>query len=124
MNSIKSINELSSRGFCVEAGIDMCAGDEGIYREVLETAWEEGMEKLPLIRECIEKRDYERYVIEVHGLKNTARIIGCRHLADRAMEQEKAAKERKIEAVEAGYRPLIREYGQMVDTLSDFFHGK
>lgn len=106
----------------MESGMDMCAGDENIYREVLETAWEEGMEKLPLIRECIEKRDYERYVIEVHGLKNTARIIGCRHLAEQAMEQEKAAKERKIETVESGYRPLIREYGQMVDTLGEFFH--
>ena len=55
MEAVHTIEDLAKRGFDVEEGIDLCAGDEEIYVEVLEAALEEGREKLPLIRDCYEK---------------------------------------------------------------------
>ena len=74
MESVRSIEDLSKRGFDIDAGIAMCAGDEEVYVEVLDAAREEGKEKIPLIRELYENKDFERYCVEVHGLKNA--IIG------------------------------------------------
>ena len=41
MGQIRTIDDLASRGFVVEDGIEMCAGDEELYWEVLAEALEE-----------------------------------------------------------------------------------
>ena len=77
MGTIRSFEDLVIKGFDVEEGIRLCAGDEAIYMEVLWAAMEEGQEKIPLIRKAYAEKDYERYRIEVHGLKNAMRSIGA-----------------------------------------------
>ena len=116
---IQTVYDLENRGIDVEAGIAMCAGDEDIYLEVLEAALEEGREKIPFIRECYEKKDYERYCIEVHGLKNAARSIGANHLSDISKVQEFAVKENNLHLVDEGVEPLLAEYQDLVDALEE-----
>ena len=60
MESVRSIEDLSKRGFDIDAGIAMCAGDEEVYVEVLDAAREEGKEKIPLIRELYGKMRAQR----------------------------------------------------------------
>ena len=116
---IETVYDLGNRGIDVEAGITMCAGDEDIYLEVLEAALEEGREKIPFIRECYEKKDYDRYCIEVHGLKNAARSIGANHLSDISKVQEFAVKENNLHIVDEGVEPLLSEYQDLVDALEE-----
>ena len=80
---------------------------------------EEGLEKIPFIRECVEKEDFKRYGIEVHGLKNAARQIGATELSDSAFEQEKAAKEEKYEYIKETYEQLLELYRQTMDVLKE-----
>ena len=47
MEPVRTIIDLEKRGFDVEEGIVMCAGDEEIYLEVLDAALEEGSFSLP-----------------------------------------------------------------------------
>lgn len=102
----------------------MCAGDEDIYMEVLEAALEEGREKIPLIRELYETKDYERYCIEVHGLKNAMKSIGAEKLSNAAKVQEFAVKENELQLVEDGVDALLREYQQVVDALEELFENQ
>ena len=73
MGMIRSFEDLTVKGFDVKEGIRLCGGDEEIYMEVLWAAMVEGKDKIPLIRSVYEKKDLERYRIEVHGLKNAMR---------------------------------------------------
>lgn len=119
MEPVRTIDDLEKRGFNVEEGIAMCAGDEEIYMEVLEAALEEGREKLPLIKECRERKDYERYCIEMHGLKNAMKSIGAGFLSEAAKEQEIAVKENNLMLVEKDADDVFARYQGVIDALDE-----
>ena len=119
MEPVRTIDDLVKRGFDVEEGIAMCAGDEEIYVEVLDAALEEGREKLPLIRECYEQKDFERYGIEMHGLKNAMKSIGAGKLSEAAREQEFAVKENNLQLIDEQVEDILAQYQSVVDTLEE-----
>lgn len=119
MGQIRTIDDLVDRGFDVQEGVAMCAGDEELYLEVLQEAFEEGEEKIPLIRRLYEERDYERYLVEVHGLKNAMRSIGAMHLSEAAKEQEFAVKDQDYDKVDQKVGTLLDEYQDVVAALRE-----
>lgn len=119
MEPVRTIDDLEKRGFDIEEGIVMCAGDEEIYLEVLDAALEEGREKLPLIRECYEQRDFERYCIEMHGLKNAMRSVGAVRLSEAAKEQELAVKENNLQLVDEKVEDVLNQYRNVIDALEE-----
>ncbi|MCX4339623.1 MAG: Hpt domain-containing protein [Lachnospiraceae bacterium] len=119
MGAIQRFEDLTSKGFDVEEGIKLCGGDEEIYMEVLWAAMEEGKEKIPLIRSVYEQKDYERYRIEVHGLKNAMRSIGATYLSELAAQQEDAVKEQNLAAMEIGVEELLTQYQFVEDALKE-----
>ncbi len=116
-----TVFDLKEKGFDVDGAMSLCVDSEDIYKEVLETALEEGEEKLPFIRECVEKEDFKRYCIEVHGLKNAARQIGATELSEMALEQEKAAKAENYDFIKESYEKLLALYQETMDVLKEFF---
>jgi len=114
------LEDLRNKGFDVDSAMELCIDSEEIYKEVLETALEEGIEKLPFIRECVEKEDYDRYCIEVHGLKNAAKQIGATQLSELAFEQEKAAKAGEYDTVKGNFEAMLTVYQEMIDYLREF----
>ena len=121
MEPVRTIDDLEKRGFVVEEGIAMCAGDEEIYLEVLEAALEEGKEKLPLIKECYEQKNLDRYCIEMHGLKNAMKSIGAGFLSEAAKEQELAVKENNLRVVDEGVENVLAQYRDVIDALEELF---
>ena len=119
MEPVRTIDDLQNRGFDVEEGIAMCAGDEELYAEVLDAALEEGKEKIPLIRKLYEEKDYDRYCVEVHGLKNAMKSIGANHLSEAARVQEFAVKDNNLALVDEGVDALLTEYQDVVDALEE-----
>lgn len=119
MEPVRTIDDLEKRGFDVEEGIVMCAGDEEIYLEVLDAALEEGREKLPFIRECYERKDFERYCIEMHGLKNAMKSIGASQLSEAAKEQELAVKENNLQLVDEKVEDVLVQYQGVIDVLEE-----
>ncbi len=119
MGAIQRFEDLTSKGFDVKEGIKLCGGDEEIYMEVLWAAMEEGKEKIPLIRSVYDQKDYERYRIEVHGLKNAMRSIGATYLSELAAQQEVAVKKRDLAAMEIGVEELLTQYQFVEDALKE-----
>lgn len=119
MGTIRTFEDLEVKGFDVEEGIRLCGDDEAIYMEVLWAAMEEGEEKIPLIRSVYEKKDYERYRIEVHGLKNAMRSIGATYLSQLAAEQEQAVKDENYAEMEVGVEEMLEQYRFVVDALKE-----
>lgn len=115
------INDLRNYGFNVDEAMELCIDDEDIYKEVLETALEEGHEKLVLMKELIDAKDYERYTIEAHGLKNAARQIGADSLSDMAKESELAGKAGNTAFLEEKSAELLGAYQKVVNVLEEMF---
>lgn len=119
MGTIRTFDDLVAKGFDVEEGIRLCGDDEEIFMEVLWAAMEEGKEKIPLIQSVYESKDYERYRIEVHGLKNAMRSIGATYLSQLAAEQEQAVKEENYSEMEVGVEEMLTQYRFVVDALRE-----
>lgn len=113
------IELLEQNGIDTETGLEICIGDMDIYMEVLETALEEGREKIPFIRECAQKQDYERYLIETHGLKNAAGSVGAMELSRLAYKQEMAAREKDYDSIRTGYEALLESYERVLKLLEE-----
>lgn len=124
MGRIQTFDDLVIKGFNVEEGIKLCGDDEEIYMEVLWAAMEEGEEKIPLIQSVYEKKDYERYRIEVHGLKNAMRSIGATYLSQLAAEQEQAVKDENYSEMEVGVEEMLTQYRFVVDALRELLGEK
>lgn len=124
MEPVRTVDDLENRGFDIEEGIVMCAGDEELYMEVLEAALEEGREKLPLIKECYERKDYERYCIEMHGLKNAMKSIGAGFLSEAAKEQEFAVKENNLQLVDERVEDILNQYQSVIDALEELMSNR
>lgn len=113
------IEILKQQGFDTEQGLQICIGDSDIYMEVLETALEEGRDKIPLIRDSVENGDYERYLIEVHGLKNAAKSIGAMTLSQMSYEQEMAARQGDYDCVNQNYKALLEKYEEILNQMDE-----
>lgn len=115
------IQDLANHGFNLEEAMELCIGDEDIYKEVLETALEEGNEKIPYMKKLMEDGDMERYIIEAHGLKNAAKQIGADGLSEMAKASELEGKAGHIDFVKENHEKLMGAYQGVVDVLSELF---
>lgn len=113
------MRRLAQKGFSIGTALEICADDTGLYMEVLETALEEGRRKYVIITESLAEEDYERYHVEVHALKNSARAIGAMELSELALEQEKAAKRQDYEAIGNGSSGLLAVYREVLEVLEE-----
>ena len=119
MGMIQTFEDLTINGFDVKEGIRLCGDDEEIYMEVLWAAMEEGKEKIPLIRSVYDAKDWERYRIEVHGLKNAMKSIGATYLSQLAAEQEAAVKVENYSVMKVGVEEMLTQYQFVVDALKE-----
>lgn len=116
-----TINDLREYGFNVDEALELCIDDEEIYMEVLEAALEEGREKLVFIQEVYDAGDFDRYIIEAHGLKNAAKQIGADDLSALAKASELDGKAGNLDAVKARHNELMAAYEEVVEIISKLF---
>lgn len=115
------IDDLRDYGFNVDSAMELCIDDEDIYMEVLETALDEGREKLVLMQDVFDKGDFDRYIIEAHGLKNAAKQIGADDLSEMAKASELDGKAGNIDAVKARHNELMGAYEDVLDVIAKLF---
>lgn len=115
------VRDLEGYGFNLSEAMELCINDEEIYREVLETFLEEGREKIPFMQELMNSKDYERYIIEAHGLKNAARQIGADELSEIGKASEFAGKAGEIDKLIEYHENLIDAYQETLDIIAGLF---
>lgn len=117
MEKTEMLKILESNGFLVEEGLHYCAGAERIYREVLESAAQEGEENLPVLARYMEEADFHRYQIAVHGIKNVAKTIGSVRLYEAAAAQNDAAKAEKYDEVISNHDAFMETYRKEIAVI-------
>lgn len=112
------LEKLEQLGFNTEEAMQYCANQISIYREVLETAYAEGTQKIPLLQECVQKRDFKRYGIEVHAIKSTAKTIGATALYEVAERLNQHAKAGEEEMAYRGNDNLVEQYKKTLQEIA------
>ena len=103
-----------------EKGISFIGDEEG-YREILALYVELAAEKIPLIKEMFEQKDWKDYIIEVHALKSTSLNVGAAKLSELAKELELAGKAGKLDdSWKEKNDVVLKLYGRVIDAAQKY----
>ncbi len=120
-------SEMEKLGLDGEAGLKNCGSEEG-YLEALETYYQAALRKADEIQDFYDSKDIDNYVIKVHALKSSSRIIGAMELGQMAEDLEMAGKSEDREFIREhtqalldAYRKLQQQLKELLDSGEDDF---
>lgn len=99
-------------------GLENCGQSEEIYCIVLKSVYEEGHEKLSLLRNFYDTGQYGQYGVVAHGLKSVAKTIGAHQLARLARDQEEAARNNDYEFIRCNKEKFLEAYESLLKELA------
>ena len=115
----KESSKLIIPGINVEAAIQ-CSGTEVIFRKLLQIFYDTLPGKVELIRQLEQEGDLQRYIIEVHGLKSAARLVGAMELASQAEYLEHCGKADNIQEIHEKNESFLQFYYSYKEKLYPF----
>ncbi len=98
-------------------GMRNCGDDEEQYREAVRIVCRHGDEKRLQLERLMQERDYERFLTEIHALKNNFATVGAMELANRARELETRCRSGKRHGVIEDGMVLADDYGKFIEDL-------
>ena len=96
-------------GLNMEQGIANC-GSQEIYQTVFKAFRGDIASRIATLKKAFEEEDWERYGVEVHAIKSSARIIGAITLSELAKDLEQAADEQNIDFIQEENGRLLLMY--------------
>ncbi len=115
---IRVISRLENQNVLdIEAGIKN-SGSEEAYVSLLKIFYDTSDLKIEDIRKCCDDMDMKNYIIRVHAVKSSARIIGAQGLGDRAEKLESAGKENNTLFISNNNEEFLEMYLQIKYILS------
>ncbi len=100
-----------------EIGMRNCGDEEEQYREAVRIVCRYGDEKKLQLLRLMQERDYEKFLTEVHALKNNFATVGAMELAHRARELEERCRSGKRDGVIEDGLVLAEDYGSFIEDL-------
>ena len=100
-----------------EVALEYCAGDEEIFREVLEGYLEE--DRREELARYFEAEDLPNYRVVVHAIKSTSRTIGAEELSEKAKALEYAAADGDIAFIRENNGELVTMYTDMLEKIKE-----
>ena len=83
----------------VPAGLQYTNGNVDMYKSILKDFAMSINDKKEIINSSLNKEDINRFTIEVHALKSTAKTIGALKLSEKALELERLGHKRDLDAI-------------------------
>ena len=111
-------------GIDVEEAKKHHSGEANDYLELLQLYRMDGKRKLGYLSELLEKKDYQNYRIEVHGLKSASANVGAMELSNQAREQEEAVIRGDEEFIKMHSGELLSCYNRLLKDMEDFLNRK
>ena len=93
-------------GVNASAALDFC-GDMEVLKGAVRDFFEAIDSQADLIEKYCEQKDIKNYLILVHGLKSSARLIGAEELSKGAAYLEQCAKDNRLDEIEAQTPDLL-----------------
>ncbi|MCR5828765.1 MAG: Hpt domain-containing protein [Lachnospiraceae bacterium] len=100
-----------------EIGLRNCGDDEEQYKEAIRIVCKYGDEKKLQLERLLKERDNERFLTEIHALKNNFATVGAMDLAHKARSLEDRCRSGKCEGMIEDGMELIDDYGAFIADL-------
>ena len=115
----KSESGLKIPGLDIDEGIKNCGSKEFLL-ELIGDFWMMIDSKSSKIKELFDKGNIRDYTIEVHALKNNARMIGATELSELFYQMEKFGNEEKVDEIKLKLPRLLELYRSYIDLLAEY----
>ena len=99
-----------------EVALEYCAGDEEIYREVIEGYLEE--DRREELAKYYAAEDLPNYRIVVHAIKSTSLTIGAIELSEKAKALEYAAADGDLQFIKENNDELTAMYTDIINKIT------
>lgn len=93
------VDALERIGIKARTALRSFSNKEKEYRDVLESFCKSSTTKRDLIRRYLKQKDYQNYILSMHGLVGISRVVGAKWLADKAKALEDAVKDGRRETI-------------------------
>ena len=112
------IISLKAAASAIEQGIANC-GSEDSYKVVFKAFQDDIADRAANLQTAFEKKDWQRYAVEVHAIKSSARVIGAGELSALAEKMEMAAEVETVGLIEANHERLLAMYQSYKEVSTD-----
>ena len=106
-------------GFDYQTAMIHCAGDKGLFIELLNDLCREAAEKAARMRDFVIDKKFDSYAIDAHSMKSNMATVGIMNMSERAKKHELAAKNNETEFIEADYEAYLKEYEVLCKKIKD-----
>lgn len=107
-------------GIDSKTGIKNCNGNVDNYLNVLKIVAREGREKCDLLKICLKEENYERYIVEAHGIKGAMLSIGAYEIGEIAKGHELAGKAENFKYIHNNIEGFIQKYEELILNIEHF----
>lgn len=115
-----SFADIRIDGVDIEEARKHHTGEVGDYLELLQLYCIDGERKCSLLQELLEKKDFNTYGIEVHGLKSASANLGIMELSVQAKEHEEAASRKDEKFISRHAPDFLRCYQEQIREIESF----
>lgn len=115
--SEEDMERISMKGVDVETGLRCCGNRVEEYIKILKIVVADGRNKVRLLKQYAQDKNYEYYGIEAHAFKSVAASIGAMKQSELAREHEFAVKDGCYEIVDKNYMKLINSYQFLLNQI-------
>ncbi|MCR5092696.1 MAG: response regulator [Lachnospiraceae bacterium] len=110
---------LKALGVDTAYGIDYCGGDTGFYDELLGDYVDKKDERLAVLREYFDNRDWKNYEIRVHSIKSTSALLGAAGISEAAKALETAAKGGDEAFITEHHAGFMDDYAKLLAAIAE-----
>ena len=112
-----NLQGLRALGLDVEEGMAYCVDDEDFYEEMLGEFVLEAQAGLEDLTQGYASRDWGRYALRAHTIKNTSRMIGAKEMSEKARQLENSAKMDPEEMIPSMHEAFLIEYRALTEGI-------
>ena len=115
---LSPLEQVAALGIDTKTGLNYCQNDEEFYEQILMEYAQSAQKKRQDADRFLTDSDYPNYVIVVHALKSTSRMIGANELSDLARALEDAGKAEDGEFIRAHHEAAMAEYKRLSEGIA------
>ncbi|MCR5664423.1 MAG: response regulator [Oscillospiraceae bacterium] len=106
-----------------EIGLSYCRHDEQLYRSLLLEYAQSAGEKIERVKVFYERKDWQNYLILIHAVKSSSRMIGASALSELSARLESAAKAGEEKVIDYEHEAMLTAYQTTVQAIGQLFAG-
>ena len=112
---------LSRAGIVPGKGLEFCMNDRKLYVSVLAEYANDSETKVRELQKYYDTEDWENFLVRIHSIKSSSRMIGADELAKTARNIEEAAQEMDIVYVKDMFPKFLPEYQKTAEALQRIY---